>query len=45
MSARTRLYEILEKAEEGDATSKAVDLFLISLIMLNVTVFIVETVD
>ena len=45
MKVQTRLYEILEKAEEGDTVSKAVDVFLVSLILLNVCVVIVETVQ
>ena len=45
MSAKTRLYEILERAEEGDRASRAVDVFLVGLIILNVAVIIVETVE
>ena len=45
MKVQTRLYEILEKAEEGDSVSKAVDVFLVSLILLNVFVVVVETVQ
>ena len=43
--SRSRLYEILERAEDDDTTSKIVDVFLVSLIMLNVAVVVVETVD
>lgn len=45
MRVKVRLYAILEKAEEGDSVSKAVDVFLVTLIMLNVVVVIVETVQ
>ena len=42
---RDRLYEILERAEEGDSASKVVDVFLVSIILLNVGIVVVETVD
>lgn len=45
MRVKARLYAILEKADEGDSVSKAVDVFLVTLIMLNVVVVIVETVQ
>ncbi len=44
MTAKTHLYAILEKAEEGDLLSRIVDLFIITLIVLNVTMVILETV-
>ena len=44
MNAKTHLYAILEKAEEGDRLSRTVDLFIIILIVLNVTMVILETV-
>ncbi len=42
--ARKRTYRILEKAAHGDVVSRSVDLFLITLIVLNVVVVILETV-
>ena len=45
MNAKTHLYAILEKAEEGDRLSRTVDLFIITLIVLNVTMVILETVS
>ncbi len=44
MRVKTRLYGILEEAEEGDRVSKVVDVFIVSLIMLNVAAVILETV-
>lgn len=43
-SVKVRLYEILEKAQPDDKVSRRVDYFLITLILLNVGVVIVETV-
>ena len=45
MTIKTHLYAILEKAEEGDRLSRTVDLFIITLIVLNVTMVILETVE
>ncbi len=44
MTAKTRLYEIMEKAQEGDLLSRIVDLFILTLIILNVAMVILETV-
>ena len=41
---KRRTYEILEKAAAGDRTSRTFDLFIMSLIVLNVLMVIVETV-
>ncbi len=43
-AAQRRTYRILEKAAQGDLVSRWVDLFLITLIVLNVLVVILETV-
>ncbi len=42
---KVRIHEIIEKAPEGDIPSKIFDIFIISLIILNVTAVILETVD
>ncbi|BDU51337.1 ion transporter [Haliovirga abyssi] len=42
---RKRLYEILEKAKEGDKESKIFDIFMMILISLNVLAVILETVN
>jgi len=41
---KQRIYEILETAAPGDATSRFLDLFLIALILLNVTAVVLETI-
>lgn len=42
---KIRIHEIIEKAPEGDKLSRIFDIFIISLIILNVTSVILETVD
>ena len=42
---RRRLYEIVEVAKEGDKASRVFDLFIVSLITLNVVALVLETVD
>lgn len=42
---KIRIHEIIEKASEGDVLSKIFDVFIVSLIILNVTAVILETVD
>lgn len=44
MTWKSRLYQILEKADKGDRASKIVDLFLMGLILLNILAVIIETV-
>ena len=44
MKLKRRIYEILEVAEQGDRLSRAFDMFIISLIALNVLAFILSTV-
>ncbi|HUW58252.1 MAG TPA: ion transporter [Planctomycetota bacterium] len=44
MSVRRRAYEILEKARAGDRQSRTFDIFIMSLIFLNVVALILETV-
>jgi voltage-gated potassium channel len=43
-NVKRRVHEILEKAEEGDRASRAFDLFIMTLIVLNVVMVICETV-
>lgn len=45
MNIKLRIYEIMERAEQGDRASRAFDLFIVSLIGLNVVLVIIETVD
>lgn len=45
MTWKARIYQILEKADQGDHTSKVVDLFLMGLILLNIIAVIIETVE
>ena len=45
MAMKKRVYEILEVASPGDRTSRAIDLFLITLISLNVVALVIGTVD
>ncbi len=42
---KQRVYEIIEVAKPGDRSSQAFDIFLISLITLNVLALILSTVD
>ncbi len=42
---RKRAYEILERAEAGDLPSKVFDVFVMTLISLNVVAVIMETVE
>ncbi len=44
-SLRRRLWEILEKGDEKDKLSVYTDIFLITLIILNITAVLLETVD
>ncbi|MEQ8237812.1 MAG: ion transporter [Cyclobacteriaceae bacterium] len=43
MLLKKRIYEILEKGEDGDQISKRFDIFIIILIILNVILVIAET--
>ena len=45
MIVKHRIYEIMERAEQGDRASRVFDLFIVSLIALNVAQVIIETVD
>lgn len=45
MSIQNRTYAIMERAGQGDRASRAFDLFIVTLIGLNVVMVIVETVD
>ena len=45
MNIRTRAFEILEKATPGDIPSRAFDIFIITLISLNIIAVILETVE
>mgnify|MGYP001601360925 CR=1 FL=1 len=42
---KVRIHETIEKVPEGDTLSKIFDIFIISLIILNVTAVILETVN
>jgi voltage-gated potassium channel len=42
---RLRVWKILEVSRGGDALSKAIDVFILSLIFLNVLAHIIESVD
>ncbi len=44
-SVKRRTHEILEVATEGDVISRAYDIFLISLILLNVIAVMIESVE
>lgn len=44
MAIRQRIYEILEKADPDDRASRLFDLFIITLIILNVGAVVMETV-
>lgn len=43
-SARRRAYQILEKAQPGDTASHVVDLFILTLIALNIVALMLETI-
>ena len=43
MAIRSRVYEILDVANPGDRVSRIVDLGILSLIVLNVTALIFES--
>lgn len=45
MSLRTRTWEIVETAREGDRVSRAFDIAMLSLITLNVITIIISTVE
>ena len=45
MVTKQRLQEILEPAHDGDRTSRVFDIFIMSLISLNVVAVILETVE
>ncbi|MDJ0790189.1 MAG: ion transporter [Myxococcota bacterium] len=42
---RRRVHQILEVAEEGDATSRAVDLALMTLVAVNIAAVVLESLD
>lgn len=42
---RNRVFEIVETAHPGDRASKAFDLFIVVLILLNVAAMILQTID
>lgn len=44
MTIKQRVYEILEKADPGDRASRLFDIFIITLIVLNVGAVVLETV-
>ena len=43
--AKRRTYGVLEKAAEGDGVSRAFDLFIMALIVLNILMVMLETVE
>ena len=45
INTRRRLWEILENGNENDKASVYTDIFLITLIILNITAVLLETVD
>ncbi len=45
MEVRRRIHEILEPGAEGDRASRGLDIFIVSLIALNVIALVAETVD
>ena len=45
VSIRKRIWEVLEKGSAHDKTSLYTDIFLISLILLNIVAVLLETVD
>ncbi|MDD2755245.1 MAG: ion transporter [Methanothrix sp.] len=44
-SYKVRIYEILESTDAKDKTAEAVNLFMLVLVVLNVTAVVLETVD
>jgi voltage-gated potassium channel len=42
---RRRVFQIVERASPGDATSRWFDRFIVTLILVNIAMFIVETVE
>ncbi|MGN0656071.1 MAG: hypothetical protein ACI4KR_04700, partial [Ruminiclostridium sp.] len=42
---KKRIFEIINTAESGDKVSKVFDVFIISLIILNTVMVIVDTFD
>ncbi|MDD9953458.1 MAG: ion transporter [Candidatus Woesearchaeota archaeon] len=44
-STKKRTFEILERSRFGDVTSRAVDAFILSLIILNILALILETME
>ena len=45
VNIRKRIWEVLEKGAANDKTSLYIDIFLISLILLNIVAVLLETVD
>lgn len=45
MNLRKRTFEIVEAARSGDRASSAFDIFIVSLIAINVASFVLETVE
>ena len=45
LNTRKRLWQILERGSENDKVSVYTDIFLITLIILNITAVLLETVD
>jgi len=45
MALQRRVHEILEVAAKGDRVSRAFDIFIVSLIALNIIALVLETVD
>ncbi len=45
MTIRRHIYELLEPAKRGDRTSRAVDMLILALIIINITSLILETVN
>ncbi len=43
--SRRRIYQVIEKARAGDVASKVFDVFIISLIMLNIILVILESFE
>jgi voltage-gated potassium channel len=44
-SSKVRIYEILESTDAKDKTAEAVNLFMLVLVVLNVTAVVLETVE
>ncbi len=45
LKIKNRIYQIIEKAEEGDKLSRAFDIFIITLILLNVLAIILNSIQ